>query len=409
MKGRRWGLVGVRQGTGLVVAILLWLIPLTASTLYAADSGDSAIEAAARLIQQKQDAVNQKDRAAFLSVLNPAYPAYIEEQSRWFDDAIRWIDPGSYRLRLISVIPEREHQLRAWVEQGYRKDGRWHRVKFPLSLQETATGFKDSDVPFHHLTQGKVVIRYSDPAQREQAHIIQEAVSKAVTEFGRQLGWKPEGWIEIKMYHDPELFRQSVKPSLPRWAGGWHEAGQAIKLVEADSYADRRLLSSTVLHELTHRMVSDRSGDNAAYWLQEGAAEYYQSHLLPGLITEDEELLAPPRWSLQALEQVRLESLPPDQAADYYTQCGQLYRFIIHRFGPSAMQKVWSHLQLYPTIDRDGADKMKTLNQRTRTALEKVTGYTMKELERQWLKWLKEESEKGSQTPISMISQGLIS
>ncbi|MDR6227487.1 hypothetical protein JOE21_003510 [Desmospora profundinema] len=380
---------------GVRVALLLLMLTavMVPSVVKAADPVESASEAASRLIRQKQDAVNQGNRAAYLSVLNPANHTYVEEQSRWFDDAIRWMDPGTYRLRLISLIPEREHQLRAWVEQGYRKNGTWHRVRFPLSLQETATGWKDSDHPFHHLTQGNVLVRYSDPAQQEQALIVQEAASKALVEFQRQLGWSPQGQVEIKIYRDPEVFRQSVKPSLPRWAGGWHEAGQAIKLVGADSYTDRRLLSSTVVHELTHRMVSEQSGDNAAYWLQEGAAEYYQSHLLPGLIQEDETDRPLPRWSLQELEQVRLESLPPDKAADYYTQCDQLFRFIVHRFGQTSVKRIWSTLELHPTIDRDGADKMETSNQRTRDALKKVTGMTLSELEREWLNWMKIEKK----------------
>ncbi|PTM53203.1 hypothetical protein C8J48_3514 [Desmospora activa DSM 45169] len=373
----------------MVFLLLVTAVMIPAAT--AADQGVSAVTAASRLIQQKQEAVNRKDRAAFLAVLNPADPIYIKEQSRWFEDAVRWIEPGSYRLRLISAIPAGEHQLRAWVEQSYCKDGSRHRVRFPLLLQETETGLKDSDYPFYHLTHDDVLVRFTDESQREQAVIIQEAAIKALAEFRRQLGWKPEGRVEIKIYREPEVFRHSVKLSLPRWAGGWFESGQSIKLVGADSYPDRRLLSSTVIHELTHRMVSEQSGDNAAYWLQEGAAEYYQSHLVPGLRQKRERESNRPRWTLRQLEGIDLESLPSDDAADYYRQCEQLFRFMRERFGQTTMQRLWISLELYPTIDRDGADKLKILNKRTREALKKVTGYRLEQLEREWLDWMKKE------------------
>lgn len=380
--------------TGIAFLLLVTAVMTPAAT--AADKRESAIEAASRIIRQKQEAVNRKDRAAFLSVLNPASSTYVEEQSRWFDDAVRWIDPGSYRLRLISVIPEQEHQLRVWVEQSYYKDGTRYRVRFPLMLQETAAGLKDSDYPFYHLTQGKVLVRFTDRSQREQAVIVQEAAVKALQQFRRKLDWNPEGQLEIKLYSDPEVFRQSIKPSLPRWVGGWFEAGQSIKMVGAENYTDRRLLSSTVIHELSHRMVSEQSGDNAAYWLQEGAAEYYQSHLVPGLIQKREPKQTRPRWSLRKLERIDLESLSTEDAVDYYRQCEQLFCFMMDRFGPATIKRLWVSLALYPSIDRDGADKLESLNKRTRDTLKKVTGFTLEQLEREWLAWLKKEEHPPS-------------
>ncbi|OYD06706.1 hypothetical protein [Paludifilum halophilum] len=349
-----------------------------------------------QLIREKQEAVNRKDREHFLRLINPSMPAYVQEQKRWFDDAVRWIDPYSYRLRLISVIPEKEHQIRAWVEQTYCRRGKEYSVKFPLSFQETASGWKDSDLPFYHLTRGNAVVHFSDKILREQASIALNTVVKASRELERIYGWRTRHRLEVKLYSRPEVFRQSVKLSLPSWAAGWHEEDQAIKMVGAKGFSDKKLFSSGIVHEITHQMVSELTGDNAAYWMQEGAAEYYQSHLLPGLRTEEEDKpYGKPRWKMSQMEELDLEKLPRQAAEEYYDQCEHWYRFLVRRYGEEKLKRVFELLELYPAIDRDSSEKRTELNQRTRSALRKVLGKTLEQLEREWMEDRKKKQKTG--------------
>ena len=75
----------------------------------------------------------------------------------------------------------------------------------------------------------------------------------------------------MKLYHEPELFRQMVKPSLPEWAAGWNEAGQSIKFVGALRMDDwEGSFASGLVHEVTHKMVSERTGDNAGTTATQG-------------------------------------------------------------------------------------------------------------------------------------------
>lgn len=351
------------------------------------------------LVHRKETAVNRKDRDGYLAVLNPSYPLYIQEQKRWFDDAIRWMDPGSYRLRVISVIPWQEHQIRAWIEQRYSRKGKIHTVKYPLLFQETEAGWRDSDLPFHHLTRGDVTVRYSDTGLEEQAGIALETGHKAMQELKRKMGWEPEVSVEVKIYHRPEWFRQSVKLSLPEWAGGWHEAGESVKLIGARGHEDQQLISSGIVHEISHMMVSDLTGDNAAYWLQEGAAEYFQIHLLPGLRTQEEKKDDRPRWTLSQLERANLEQMGEKDAAAYYTQCYQLFRFLMETHGEEKIKHLFSLLQLSPQEDRNTANKLSLTNRRTEAALKKVLGKSLKELERDWIQELKKEERKETPNP----------
>ncbi|QKG85382.1 hypothetical protein GXN76_13525 [Kroppenstedtia pulmonis] len=373
----------------MILLCTLFVLPQSISA-----GEDTPEETIRHLVQTKQDAVNRKDRQAYLSVLNPSMPAYIQEQKRWFDDAVQWVDSGSYRLRLISLIPEKEHQLRAWLEQSYSHQGKRHTVKYPLSFQETEAGWKDSDLPFYHLTQGHTVVHYTDPDLDERASIALNAANKALGELKRKFHWSPSEKLEIKIYHQPETFRQSVKLSLPEWVGGWHEANQAVKLLGAKNDSNPRWFSSAIIHEISHQMVSDLSGDNAAYWLQEGAAEFYQDHLLPGLTTKQENPLHKPRWSWTQLEQVNLERLPQKEAKEYYDQCYQLYNFLVRQYGEGRVKQVLDTLKRDPVIDKDAVDKRKELNRRTRLAIQRVLGKTLEQLEKEWLQELERRQQE---------------
>ncbi|GGE24583.1 hypothetical protein GCM10011571_28430 [Marinithermofilum abyssi] len=371
-----------KKQTVWIIAIFLCsflgMIP-EAKTQAAAEPG--AVWHVRHLLKEKEEAVNHNKWERLFRVLNPDLPAYIEEQKRWFRDAVRFVDPGTFRLEAVSVMPDSEHQLRVWVKQQYRHHRQLHESQYPLLFEETASGWKDSDLPFFHLTRGNVTVHYTDQHLTELSSIAMDAVTKSLEAFHKRYGWQPRRHVEVKLYHHPEWFRQSVKLSLPQWATGWHEANQSIKFVGVDSYADKKWFSSGIVHELTHQMVSELTGDNAAYWLQEGAAEYYQSHLLPGIRTEPEEP-EQPSWSLTRLEKTSLESLKGKAVSRYYRQCYLWFRFLVERYGEKKMQQVFEVLQLSPSIDADASDKREVTNQRTRAALRRGLGMPVFELER---------------------------
>ncbi|MFD1409405.1 peptidase MA family metallohydrolase [Kroppenstedtia eburnea] len=397
----------IRKGRALVLMLLLmigtvlpgWVFPSFGLSQRVHGSEPEAQVQIRHLIEEKQNAVNQRERERFLRLLHPDMKTYIQEQKRWFDDTVQWIDPGSYRLRVISMIPWAEHQIRVWMEQCYTRKGKRFTLKYPVLFQETAAGWRDADFPLHHLTRGDVTVRYSDTGLAEQAAIALETGHKAIQELKRKMGWMPKRPVEVKIYHRPEWFRQSVKLSLPRWAGGWHEAGESIKLIGARGVEDRQLVSSGIVHEVTHLMVSEMTGDNAAYWLQEGAAEYFQSHLLPGLHSREESSGERPRWSLSQLKKANLEQMGEKEAAAYYTQCYQLFRFLMETYGEEKVKRLFSVLQLSPEEDRDIVGKLSLTNRRTEAALKKVLGKSLKELEKDWLQHLKKEKRKDSPHP----------
>lgn len=346
-------------------------------------SSASSEDMVRKVIKEKERAVNQKQMERFLSVIHPEHKMYIQEQKRWFQDAVKYIDAGSFQLKVLSIIPEQENRMRVWVYQSYSKDGTNFTVKYPLLIQRTEQGWKDADIAFNQISDGAVIVRYTSPSLQDQAHIALDTLKKAVYVLRHRFQWSPQP-IEVKLYDDPELFRQSVKPSLPKWAGGWHESGQSIKFIGGTP--DVRAFASGIVHELTHQMVSELSNDNAAYWLQEGAAMYYERHLLPGLYEEHFIHLRqnPSPLTLMQLEQMNLERLPDRKAYQYYQTCYQLFDYLVEEYGERKIQELFSKLQSEPAIDLDSNQKIKELNQRTRKAIIETFGMTLEDLNRKW-------------------------
>lgn len=365
----------------LFCLILLCFVFLQGNLAFATpDSKELIIKS---ILREKEQAVNQKNQSQFLSIIDQENSFYVQEQIRWFSDAIRYIDPNSFHLELIHVYPQQGNHFCADVKQSFRKNGNLYSVVMPIRIRKTEEGWRDSDLDFLRLQNGPVVVSYTRPEMEEKAYIALDTIKRALYVIQNRYHWNPKR-VEVKLYHDPELFRQSVKLSLPIWAGGWNEDKQSIKLIVSKEEPNR--FASAIVHELTHQMVSDLTQDNAAYWLQEGAAMYYETHLLPGLHEEKlpEEDQVKPKYTLAELQKLNLEKLPDQDAYQYYYSSYQLFRFLIDEFGEERMDQLFKQLRQYPYINMDTVMKQEKLNQLTNQAIQKVFSLTEQQLDHKW-------------------------
>jgi hypothetical protein len=362
-----------KTGKAILAAIffLAWLavIPVAWS---APDEGDrESILAIRTLIVRKEQAVNGRNFGRFLDVINRDLPFYVEEQKRWFQDAIRYVDPGTFRLQVLDMAKMDSGTFRVLVRQSWSHQAKRRQVVYPLLIKKTSAGWKDSDLAFAEIGTPVLKVRYTHPAQKQQAELAFSVLSKAVRALHVRYGWTPKR-IEVKLYHQPEVFRQSVKLSLPEWAGGWHEANQSIKLV--GGLRDSGWFAPALVHELTHQMVSELTHDNAAYWLQEGAAMYYEAHLLPelraGHSVQVLEKTGP--MLLEELKRTRLERLGDADALRYYLSAYVWFRAETEKRGESAWASVFSRLRGYPFLDLDGDEKREITNRLTDEAMKAV-------------------------------------
>lgn len=161
-----------------------------------------------------------------------------------------------------------------------------------------------------------VIVKYTDERLSEQASVAFHVVDRALDAFRDRL----------------------------HWVAGWNEYGQAIKFAvheDVDRSADTAFASG-IVHEITHHVIGDLLNDHAAYWLQEGLAEYYERHLLPGLRVKENgqmgELEERP-WTFDQLERMNLEALPATDARLYYQYSYDLMQFFMKQYDEDDLVK----------------------------------------------------------------------
>lgn len=363
--------------------LFIWLLCLLFLQASYIPSNDDPRESIVReILQKKESAVQERNLEKFLSAIDHENTFYVQEQKRWFADALKVIEPASYRLELLQFSPKQKDNLRVEVKQSYQQNGKRYILRLPLSFRKTKQGWRESDLDFYQLKSGPIKVLYTTPALEESASIALDTIKRALYVMQQRNKWQANR-IEVKLYHDPEVFRQSVKPSLPLWAGGWNEINQSIKLVVDHRYP--QWFASGLVHELAHQMVSNLTNDNAAYWLQEGAAMYYEMHLLPGL----HEGIAPHenqqgKYTFAELKKLDLEELPSEKASQYYWSCYHLFRFLVNKYGEDKINQIFATLKKFPFHDVDTNVKKELLNRRTGQAIRHVLTVTEKQLEQEW-------------------------
>ncbi|MCH5586695.1 hypothetical protein MK805_17315 [Shimazuella sp. AN120528] len=316
------------------------------------------------LFHVQQQAINTNNMSGYVSTIYED-EHYRQEQKRWFKDAVSFIDPKSFQIKVKKYHFISKSHYHAEIIHSYRKNHKLYSFVRPVEMKKTKQGWKDADSLAYERKKRFITVKYSDrnllPESQKALTILSLVSEKMVHKYS----WNPRV-VEVKLYHDPEVFRQSVKLSLPTWAGGWNEAKQSIKLVVGKS--DTVSLTHGLAHEYTHQLLSDMTNDNAAYWLQEGAAMFYEAWFTKEK-PEIEKNFHP--FAISELEQMNLEQLPDNEASRYYISCYMRFKEIVQQHGEKQIAKAFREMRNYPYIDEDSAVKQQETNKRTRHILQK--------------------------------------
>lgn len=331
-----------------------------------------------KLLNQQTVSISQKDLTGFFQTIHSNDVAYYYEQLRWLQDVIQYVDPASLQQKIISLKKEKNEQV-AEIKQVYSIKKKKYHSKKTIRLKQGQYGWSMEEYFPYSLSKGSIKIYYTDPNHREKAISSLKIAQQTAGQFQQKYDWRPKQTI-VKLYDRPEVFRTSVKLTLPLWAAGWHEHKESIKLV--GSY-DPQFLQDAIAHEMTHQMVSDLTCDNASYWLQEGAAMTYESELSKKKQTTDmpREL----RYNVEELGQKDLESLSDQEAWRYYLSSKALFQFLLNQYGQSKMEKLFIELAKSPERDGDSRSKRVENHHFTLNAIKKVYGISEKELNKGYL------------------------
>jgi hypothetical protein len=334
-------------------------------------------------IELKEQAVRKRDESLFISLLNQNNKKYVREATNWFRDAITFMDPDSFRLQILKVTPLDMTQFKVTLNQSYRKDGKRIDLIYNAILVFGEKGWVDGDVAFHQIKKGHILVKFDHFSLKTMALDGATLLERAVVYFKSKFDWEPDGF-ELKLYRDPELFRQSVKFSLPKWAGGWNEYGESIKWIGKEGY-DSLVYHSGLVHETTHQMLGEMTNDNAAYWMHEGLATMYELEWVEKELGRKVTFRPQPLlWTANEMLYVRLEELDRTKAGIYYYQAYLMMTFMEEQYGEQAIAKWMLELKESPYIEGTTSDKMKFSNERTIRAFEIATGIPFEQFAKLW-------------------------
>ncbi len=346
------------------------------------------------LVRLQESAVLSGSSGDYMQTIDARDPYYWQEQQHWFSDAANFVRGKKYRRTVCAFLKrEGNDEVVALVEQQIGNGERELGVRVPIRFRRTPEGWKDADLPFLETRGSRTVVKVTHPRLIPLAEELANVSDDAQKRLSTLYGWKAQQPVTLKLYGKKGWFLQSVKWSLPDWAGGWNEYGESIKLLVDEhigiSEAAKRFYHSAIIHEMVHKMLGELTHDNAAYWLHEGLAE--QTSALWDQIQENDALPAIPRserWSWPALAAINPEELPAAKAVRYYQQSRLVTAFLLERYGYEAMREVFASLQQQPYIPASTAEKLEEVNRRTVHALERVLGKSFQQLAEEWWRWV---------------------
>jgi Zn-dependent M28 family amino/carboxypeptidase len=299
------------------------------------------VEAIQDAVDARAEAVLAGDAAAFLATVNPADPVLRTEERNWFADLVDHpVLSYTAEGQVIGWTPDDEQAVVALTVSSVISGGASSRVTYDARFVHAGGRWRYAGVAWNELADEHFVLKYQDH-EEEWARRVLDLAEAAYERVVADLDAAPPPQ-EIKIYDDGELFRTSVFLSLPQWASGWTEPGEAIKLQIRDG--DERTIQRFIAHELVHQVLFAQGLES--HWLHEGVANFVAGRALPlgthwmagrymsvvqEAVRRHNEL---PWYSMPSWEEV-----PDEQAELFYAQSWSLVSLIAQQHGMPGLRR----------------------------------------------------------------------
>ncbi len=371
-----------------LVLLVLFLAACQAAVLPAAQAG-----ALASLLTAREQAVLTGDRDAYLQTVNPDDPV-LRVEERNLIDAARSLDITTYTLDAANPKPDGD-TLTATLTQRSTIGGVERSCSYPARFVRRDGEWYYAGPAFTRVSDGAVAVDYLGNSAN-LARALLGIESDVLSTMDDRLGVTPKGDVTIRLYDDQQVFLQTVKLDLPAWVGGWHEYGEAIKTFMGGYGSTPEDYRAMLCHETTHLLVSELSGDNAAYWLQEGLAGCLEEALTVARGSPAEALtLDDPSFSMADLKAMNLEALEPGDpdVTAYYATAKVYAAFLLDRYGWQRVQAMLERMAQRPMIEQSANEKRLETNTRTDEALAASFGFDDPGFQKSFDKWWEENND----------------
>lgn len=250
------------------------------------DPWQAAAQGIEETLAQRSAAVLDRDHDAFLASVDPANRVLYREEVHWFEDlalhpASSYDCQGSL-VSLSDTLAVAELSVRyALAETPSTAPLLRYRARFT----QQGGRWLYSGVDFGEQRSEHFVLKFEHPEHGSHAQHLLELAERAYTQVTSDLAFAPAEAMEIKVYHQPDLFRYSIYMSMFP-ARGWTEPGESIKLaLPASESMSLEGVGAVLAHELTHSALFAKGVRHGA--VHEGTAQYQAGVYNPQWLAEN--------------------------------------------------------------------------------------------------------------------------
>jgi hypothetical protein len=228
-----------------------------------------------KTFQQFISSINNQDLSAFMDIQHneEENPFYLE-QNRWFKELhLQKKDGFLFSFRIVSLKRKNHDVVVLGIDAKVtRPSGRSKILKSEYVLLKKDNIWKFNDFPFKVMKSEVCSLLYLENNVELARHVFE--YMKSITSYYKEIfNWEPEKII-LKFFNTLE----QLSFTIPWFATyGWNEHKESIKIALPFYVENKeRVLFSLLLHEISHKMLSDLSNDNASLYLQEGLAIFLE-------------------------------------------------------------------------------------------------------------------------------------
>jgi len=237
-----------------------------------------------QVLEQRRAAVLSGDAAAFLATVDPANRVLVQEEAHWFEDLqLHPAQSYDWQSTLLSLSEEW-----ASVDLSVRHelvDSAPASVRYRARFAKRDGQWLYSDVDFGEQRSDHFTLKYEHPDHGAHAQHVLDRAERAYDRVTSDLAFYPPEPVEIKIYHQGDLFRYSIYMSMVP-ARGWTEPGESIKLaLPASEKMSLEGVGAVIAHELTHAALFAKGVQHGS--VHEGTAQYEAAEYDPQWLAEN--------------------------------------------------------------------------------------------------------------------------
>lgn len=139
---------------------------------------------------------------------------------------------------------------------------------------DKATREDSIESAFDNRSSRQFKVSYEGKVNEQAARDAMQILSRALYQIGRDLRYNSKRPFAVVLYNQDQ-YRAATEA--PGWSSGLYDGKIRVPLkANGSNEIDRRVLTTTLRHELTHAIVIELAGNKVPAWLNEGLAMYYE-------------------------------------------------------------------------------------------------------------------------------------